>query len=644
MTDWYKINKGFMRVREPKIPDEYQEVEYIENSWTQYIKTNLDINTGYRQVMKVRFLNTLAASSYPWLAWGYLWYSWGTYYRLYLNWLVSNNTFQVWFIGTHYDNQWSAVIWTDYEIDFSRLSWNMYFKINWTTIQTSSETRSTSLAWNVCFLWSYAQDWSPQYKANPWMRLYYSKLYNSAWELAGNFVPCFRKSDWEPWMYDLVTDTFFTNAWTWKFLMWRDIAYLPEEYEQVEYVLNTTWEEYINTWITSGNSFVASLSIMPTLLDSEKWFIGGAWTSEDNLLTYYNWRFRWHNGWNWADTISASVNSQYYIWIDATWITLNGSTYNVAAWSRYSWNEIRFFRSNWQSNLSYSPRVKYYGLRMWSQWSFARDYVPCYRKSDWVIWFYDLVNNQFCTNNWGWAFTKGNDVAPISAFNERQFYPGAGWGWALFEIETDFRNYSNISDVYALWWWAWAKWSMQPAVNSTYWFYCWNYTNYRWWQWLYYDISSYMTNAKKIYAHLTWYMPWWYTYQANERIVLCNISRIDGNWETTASEIFATELKWWNYNNNTNIGKAVGWASYTKLVDYWSSNYTWDVDITFEINLESWLVTSVITQPASISMQYTLSASEISWIKSSLKFIDFAFTTYATWINNYIKTAHIKIE
>lgn len=207
-----------------KLPSAYQEVEWIQNSGTQYIKTSLNICTGYRQVMKVRFLNTLAASSYPWLAWWYLWQSWSTYYRLYLCWLVSNNTFQVWFMWNHYDNKWSAVVWTDYEIDFSRLSWNLYFKIDWTTIQTSSETWSTSLDWNVCLLWSYSQDGNPQYRANPWMRLYYSKFYNSNWDLVGDFVPCYRKSDNVIWMYDLVNNQFYTNSWSWTFSKGNDVT------------------------------------------------------------------------------------------------------------------------------------------------------------------------------------------------------------------------------------------------------------------------------------------------------------------------------------------------------------------------------------------------------------------------------------
>lgn len=43
------------------------------------------------------------------------------------------------------------------------------------------------------------------------LRIYGAKIWIGG-VLAGEFVPCVRKSDDEPGMYDLVTETFFTNA------------------------------------------------------------------------------------------------------------------------------------------------------------------------------------------------------------------------------------------------------------------------------------------------------------------------------------------------------------------------------------------------------------------------------------------------
>jgi hypothetical protein len=42
--------------------------------------------------------------------------------------------------------------------------------------------------------------------------------------------------------------------------------------------------------------------------------------------------------------------------------------------------------------------------------TYERQMIPCYRKSDNVIWMYDIVNWVFYTNNGSWTFTKWNDV------------------------------------------------------------------------------------------------------------------------------------------------------------------------------------------------------------------------------------------
>ena len=404
---WTKLPYG----NRPRLPAEYQEVEYIESDWNAYVNTwilSKNINEIEMDISDI--------------------YMWSSYADQYSYVVFGTTASSWWFSSTYYTNSWArfryhkAITWGPHDDSNAPQTWfvnhlvytRTQFTVNgnvWTQVWTDPSWTNAD-DYPVCF-WYCGNNSKSKYK------MYSLKITTNTWEKT--FVPCFRKADWAVWLFELSEGEFYANAWTWTFWMWRDIAYLPEEYGQIEYVLNTTGEEYINTWITSSNSFVASFSIMPTLLDSEKWFIWAAWTSEDNLLTYYNWKFRWHNGWNYADTVSASVNSQYYIWIDTTWITINGSKYNVAAWSVYSWNEIWFFRSNWQSNLSYSPRVKYYGLRMWSQWSFVRDYVPCIRESDGVIWFYDLVNRTFHANQGSGAFVAGGRVDPWRDTEDR--YP-----------------------------------------------------------------------------------------------------------------------------------------------------------------------------------------------------------------------------
>lgn len=565
-TEWKKLSPG----GRPRLPDEYQEVEYIESDWNAYINTwilSKNINEIEMDISDI-----------------YMWSSYADQY----SYIVFGTTASSWrFSSTYYTNSWArfryhkALTWGPHDDCNAPQTWSVnhlvytrtQFTVNWNvwTQAWTDPSWANADEYPVCF-WYCGNNSRSKYK------MYSLKITTSTWEKT--FVPCFRKADWAVWLFELSEGEFYANAWTWTFWMWRDIAYLPEEYEQVEYVLNTTWEEYINTWIKSGSSFVASFSIMPTLLDSEKWFIGAAWTSEDNLLTYYSWKFRWHNGWNYADTVSASVNSQYYIRIDTTWITINGSKYNVAAWSRYSWNDIWFFRSNWQSNLSYSPRVRYYGLRMWSQWSFVRDYVPCIRKSDGVIWFYDLVNGTFNTNQGGGAFVRWRIYSAYEVnSNTLSYFPlcdekDVTWNRTLTLWNVTFPgNYANVNAAssyllpnVAFWW---------SIITVSLFYYCQSLNSNSWNTllcrnpWTYHHLLISWGNSSEGTAWRVWFWndrwvgsskvitPWsWYHFVmtknwTNEKIYVNGELVLNSN-DSRDNNTYQLSIFWWHTNSSWN--------------------------------------------------------------------------------------------
>lgn len=53
-------------------------------------------------------------------------------------------------------------------------------------------------------------------------RIYYFKLFDNG-DLVRDYIPCYRKSDSKPGMYDLVSRTFFTNAGTGEFIVGPDV-------------------------------------------------------------------------------------------------------------------------------------------------------------------------------------------------------------------------------------------------------------------------------------------------------------------------------------------------------------------------------------------------------------------------------------
>ena len=54
---------------------------------------------------------------------------------------------------------------------------------------------------------------------------YYVKVFNRNDELMTDLIPCYRKSDNEPGMYDTVTGTFYTNSGTGSFTVGNDVSY-----------------------------------------------------------------------------------------------------------------------------------------------------------------------------------------------------------------------------------------------------------------------------------------------------------------------------------------------------------------------------------------------------------------------------------
>jgi hypothetical protein len=63
---------------------------------------------------------------------------------------------------------------------------------------------------------------------------------------------------------------------------------------------------------------------------------------------------------------------------------------------------------SWVDSRKFSWKLWYFKIS--ESWTLVRDFVPCYRKSDSVIWMYDLVGKQFYTNAGSWTFTKWPNV------------------------------------------------------------------------------------------------------------------------------------------------------------------------------------------------------------------------------------------
>ena len=192
------------------LPNEYQEVKYIQSSWTQYFKIWNQFKTSYKVV--IDFQMTVI---------------WWDYVPI---WIHSNNS------------STNVKYWIDaYESNFHISAWG----ISWTKTITEDTNRHTIILnkgtatvdgtnytinytdytfsqwiWVFCYN---EYTLSPQFAYKSSNKLYKLDIYDENWSHIYDLVPCYRIADWEIWLYDLVNDTFYTNQWTWTFTKWPDV-------------------------------------------------------------------------------------------------------------------------------------------------------------------------------------------------------------------------------------------------------------------------------------------------------------------------------------------------------------------------------------------------------------------------------------
>lgn len=199
----YALNK----ILEGELPKKYQEVEYIESSGTQYIDTGININTTTsRYETKIKpssvsstmgIFGTRNNSSANQSSMNVFIIS-GTFR---LDWLTGNGNYNVRNISSD----------TEYTISITR----GLATIN-NVDYTSGET--TSIDSTYPFYVGNFNNAGSVFSTGFSGKIYYSKLYNNN-ILVFDGVPCYRKSDNEVGLYDLVTKTFFTNQGTGTFII-----------------------------------------------------------------------------------------------------------------------------------------------------------------------------------------------------------------------------------------------------------------------------------------------------------------------------------------------------------------------------------------------------------------------------------------
>ena len=183
---------------------------------------------------------------------------------------------------------------------------------------------------------------------------------------------------------------------------------LPSGFQEVEYI-ESTGTQYIalNTPITSNYNIEIDYERTGTinfLLGTSKqrtfhFCLGG-----DFAIRSTSW-----NAYNYTTTGNREViknSGKYWYLNDGLVITTNDvpSITTEYGLTLFVYNVNGAINSATFSSYKLFNFKEYYGNEL------KADYIPCYRKSDNEIGLYDLVNNQFYTNQGSGTFLKGANV------------------------------------------------------------------------------------------------------------------------------------------------------------------------------------------------------------------------------------------
>ncbi len=185
---------------------------------------------------------------------------------------------------------------------------------------------------------------------------------------------------------------------------------VPAAYQEVEWIWSS-WTQWIDTWVTPTSNTMSQIKFMnlATTWDVIYWMYN--WNDNaDYRFFNASWTMYWDINSSRINWSSVAVNTLYELELWNNYVKNVWDTSNILSWSTVSWyTGSTTIKLNNYNNSTYSQNKWYYvKIREWA--TQVRNFIPCYRKSDWVIWLYDTIWQQFYTNSWSGTFTKWNDV------------------------------------------------------------------------------------------------------------------------------------------------------------------------------------------------------------------------------------------
>ena len=265
-----------------RLPEEYQEVEYLESTGTQYIDTGVipDSNTGFyldftlldsvdnngKRLLGTSYRNNgdwggVMISSWNWSAGGQMNYMQRS--RSYNPGLVTNTRMQISLINRHYQSSTGTNI--EFQTGSLRDIYGSIYLLNVNTDMFNSNGSSAII--------------------------YSAKIYDGNNEIR-NYIPCYRKADNKPGLYDLVNGEFYTNQGTGTFSKGNDVEYSLGTMSNQQFTYGTAQNLTANTYTREGYKFTGwntEADGSGTSYEDEEEVLNLSSTDGDEIDLYAQW-------------------------------------------------------------------------------------------------------------------------------------------------------------------------------------------------------------------------------------------------------------------------------------------------------------------------------------------------------------------
>jgi len=264
-------------------------------------------------------------------------------------------------------------------------------------------------------------------------RIYYLKWFSNN-ALVRNMIPAKNSSN-VVGMYDLVTNTFFTNAGEGDFIAGPEdtscvvpvkvTREVPLAYKQLEYI-ESTGTQYIDTGINVGTTSNFNLDLdfstltTPPTTDAKAVFsCKEGWVYNAYCLLYrYNTNDFRFNGTN-LRVGDFSVNTRYrytthYSDNTGTLLSEDGTEYTHSLGDNSNLSTLKIFGVPATDKCI---NMLLHRLKCYSGTTLIGNFIPAKRNSDSVLGMYDLVTDTFFTNQGTGTFTAGPEVGTVYNIN-----------------------------------------------------------------------------------------------------------------------------------------------------------------------------------------------------------------------------------